>query len=375
MSADQDQPDLPRHQRRIDAVRQHLNDRRLRPIDALLVTAIPNIFYLSGFTGSTAMLLITASDAFLITDGRYTIQARSECPDYTLWIADGSGGYSQALGKLLETRPDFHGLGFDDSDLTIQRFKALRKASPSGLRWIPAPRIVERLRFVKDAGEIELMRHAVKIAEKAFDNVRNLLMPGIQERHFAIELEFIMRRLGAECASFDTIVASGPNGALPHYRAGDRHFEAGDLVTIDWGAKVSGYCSDITRTVAIPGKAVDPKLVEIYNVVQQAKIDAIAACRPNENGKLIDSVARRLIEAAGYGEQFSHSLGHSLGVETHDGMTLSVRSDKVVLTPGTVTTVEPGIYIDGLGGVRIEEDVWITENGPVVLTTSEDEFI
>jgi Xaa-Pro aminopeptidase len=216
------------------------------------------------------------------------------------------------------------------------------------------------------------MRNAIHVAQEAFDSVRNLLKPGIKERYFAIELEFIMRKLGADSPSFDTIVASGPNGALPHYHAGEREFEAGDLVTIDWGANVSGYCSDITRTVPIPGKAVDPKLREIYNIVQQAIIAAIAACKPGANCKAVDSVARDIITEAGYGEQFSHSLGHSLGIITHDGITLSQRAAKVKLAPGVVTTVEPGIYIEGLGGVRIEEDVLVTAEGPLVLTRGDD---
>jgi Xaa-Pro aminopeptidase len=315
------------------------------------------------------------SDAILITDGRYTVQVKAQCPDYSIEIAPGSGGYSEALKKVLANLQTVSTLGYDDSDLTVSRLKALRSVSPKQIRWMSASGVVEKLRFVKDAGEIALMGDAIRVAERAFDTVRGMFKEGVRERDFAIELEFTMRKLGADSPSFDTIVASGPNGALPHYHAGERAFEAGDLVTIDWGAQVNGYCSDITRTVAIPGKSIDPKLREIYNIVQRAKIASVAACKSGASGKSIDTVARDIISEAGFGDAFSHSLGHSLGIITHDGVTLSQRAAKVKLTPGVVTTVEPGIYMDGLGGVRIEEDVLVTEGGSVVLTTADDEMM
>jgi Xaa-Pro aminopeptidase len=373
--------------------------------DALLITSLPNIFYLSGFTGSAAIILITQMRAILVTDGRYTIQARAQCPDFTIHICEGSGGYTQELQRVLALSQDIHVLGFEDNDLSVARQRELRtspkkavvhsanhptsngnifqaffppiqKPAPiKPLRWKSASGLVEKLRFVKDSKEIELMREAIKVAQDAFSSVRHMLKEGTAEREFALELDFAMRKLGADSSSFDTIVASGPNGALPHHHPGNRKFEAGDLVTIDWGARMNGYCSDITRTVAVPGKPVNAKLREIYNVVQTAKIAAISACKAGANGKAIDSVARKIITDAGYGEYFSHSLGHSLGIVTHDGVTLSQRAQKVKLLDGVVTTVEPGIYVEGLGGVRIEEDVLVTSKGAAVLTEADNEMM
>ncbi len=358
---------------RIEALRraiwQPAKPARGAAIGALLVYDRHNIAYLSGFTGSTALLLITADEAMFITDGRYTAQVSVQCPEYTLLEARGSGGYNEAIGDALKERPGAIRVGFEASHVTVTQLNAWRKAAPEGVRFTPAPQSIEQARMIKDGGEIALIRNAVRIAESAFAAVRDNLRAGVTERDFALELEFTMRRMGADSPSFDTIVASGPNGAHPHYRAGDRVFEPGDLVTIDWGANASGYCSDITRTVTIPGRPVDERLRRIYEVVLEAKERATEACVAGANGKAVDAVARDIISEAGYGDEFKHSLGHSLGIDVHDGPALSQRADKVTLKPGMVLTVEPGIYVDGLCGVRIEEDVLVTENGPVVLTT------
>ncbi len=225
---------------------------------------------------------------------------------------------------------------------------------------------METLRLVKDAGEIALIQNAITVAEAAMAQVKPLLRPGTREQDFALELEFAMRKRGASGAAFDTIVASGTNGAHPHHHAGPRPFVSGDFVTIDWGATVSGYNSDLTRTFAI--EAVTEKQHEVYAVVLEAQRRAIAAIQPGKTGKEIDAVARDYISEQGYGEAFGHSLGHSLGRSVHDGPGFSVRSDTLILAPGMVMTVEPGIYLEGWGGLRIEEDVLVTEDGCAVLT-------
>jgi len=332
-------------------------------IDAVLVTDKININYVSGFTGSTAMLFITADEAQLLTDFRYTAQARIQCPDFE--IVDIS--QPDSLGQFIESKPSVKRVGFESLDVTVGRLEGWRKHSER-IDWVPVAGAITSLRMFKDADEVALIRHAITIAEDSFKLVSTLLGPGTTEEEFALELEFAMRRAGASAASFDIIVASGGNGAFPHHRAGQRAFQLGDLVTIDWGAKYEGYCSDITRTVVI-GQSITDQQREIYDIVKKAKELATEAIKPGKTGKEIDAVARDFIASEGYGEYFGHSLGHSLGLDVHDGATLSVRADKVILQPGIVTTVEPGIYIEGFGGVRIEEDVLVTDDGYEILTS------
>jgi Xaa-Pro aminopeptidase len=337
-------------------------------VDALLVTDIVNIGYLSGFTGSTAMLLITPAQRFFLTDFRYTGQARRQCPAFE--IVDISA--PDSLNQIFNDRPEIKRVGFESLDATVARLDGWKKHAPQ-VTWIPIGGAINQLRSVKDDAEIVLIERAIAIAQDAFALVSPLAVAGTSEAEFALEIEFAMRRLGASAASFDTIVASGENGAFPHHRPGDRVFADGDLVTVDWGAKYQEYCSDITRTIVIGAEATD-KQREVYDIVLQAKQLAIAAIQPGKTGKEIDSVARDYIAAHGYGDYFGHSLGHSLGREVHDGVTLSQRAGDIVLAAGMVTTVEPGIYIEGFGGVRLEEDVLVTETGSRVLTTPSPEL-
>jgi Xaa-Pro aminopeptidase len=346
---------------RLNAVRALLSQTS-DGVDAVVVSDIVNIAYISGFTGSTALLLITADETLFITDFRYTGQARRQCPDFE--IVDISK--SDSLDDLFSSRPSIKRLGFESANVTVARLEGWKKRTPIA-EWISVGESLSQLRMIKDSDEIALINHAISIAQDGFSLVSPLLEPGVTEAEFALELEFAMRRAGASGASFDIIVASGENGAYPHHRAGDRAFENGDLVTIDWGAKYQGYCSDITRTVII-GPNIGDKQKEIYDIVAQAKQLSIEAIKPGVTGKEIDSIARDYIAEHGYGDYFGHSLGHSLGLEVHDGATLSQRAENVILVPGMVTTVEPGIYIEGFGGVRLEEDVLVTETGSVVLT-------
>lgn len=334
--------------------------------DALLVTDIGNAGYLSGFTGSTAQVLVTPDEALFITDARYTLRAQAECASFeVVETPQGSGGYGEALKNVLAARPGLKKLGFEAGHVTVSQWEAFRALVPQ-ISWVSTTDLVETLRLVKDDGEIALIHAAIRVAEEAMEQVKPLLTPGTTEQEFALELEFAMRRLGASGAAFDTIVASGPSGAHPHHHAGPRALAAGDFVTIDWGASVNGYNSDITRTYAL-GSVTD-KQREIYEIVREAQRRAIAAIAPGRTGQEIDAAARDYITERGYGPAFGHSLGHSLGRSVHDGPGFSVRADKLVLKPGMVMTVEPGIYLENWGGLRLEEDILVTDTGCEILT-------
>ena len=350
---------------RIDAVRRTLaaHDPAL---DALLLTDIGNVGYVSGFTGSTAQVIITPTEALFITDARYTLRAQSECIGFSvIQTPAGSGGYGDALKSVLEARSGITRLGFEANTVTVSQLDAFQSLVPE-LQWTATADVIETLRLVKDAGEIALIKNAIMVAETAMEQVKPLLKPGIREQDFAMELEFAMRRLGASGSAFDTIVASGTNGAHPHHSAGPRPLAAGDFVTVDWGATVNGYNSDLTRTYVL-GAATE-KQREIYEIVWEAQRRAIAAIKSGKTGQEIDAVARDFISQRGYGDAFGHSLGHSLGRSVHDGPGFSVRSEKLVLAPGMVMTVEPGIYLEGWGGLRLEEDILVTEDGCEILT-------
>jgi len=356
---------------RLLKVREALSGREV-PLDALLLTDLDNIGYLTGFTGSTAQVVVTPSEAVFITDSRYMVQAARECAGFTLVeTPHGSGGYGEALQNVLKERPIVQKLGFEAGNVTVAAWEKLRELSPE-LEWVSTESIVGDLRMVKDAGEIAAIRRAIAVAEAAFLSVKHLLAPGTRERDFALELEYAMRRGGAEGTAFESIVASGAMGARPHHHAGPRPFISGDFVTIDWGACVDGYNSDITRTIGIG--TVTPRHREVYAVVLEAQRLAIAAIRPGATGKEIDAVARDYITAQGFGEAFGHGLGHSLGRDVHDGPGLSARSEGSILQPGMVLTVEPGIYLEDWGGVRIEEDILVTETGCEVLTSLPNEL-
>jgi len=350
---------------RLQAVRRALADYQPE-IDALLLTDSINIGYVTGFTGSTAQAVITPDEALFITDARYTLRARAECAGFeVIETPAGSGGYGEALEGVLTARPTLRRLGFEAGHVTVSQWETFRALAPA-VEWVGTKDVVETPRLVKDAGEIAAIRRAIMVAESAWEAVRPLLRPGTREQDLARELEFAMRRAGASGAAFDTIVASGLSGAHPHHQAGPRPLALGDFVTVDWGAAVDGYHSDITRTVALG--SVTEKQREVYSIVLEAQKRAIAAIRPGKTGKEIDGVARDFIAERGYGGAFGHSLGHSLGRDVHDGPGLSVRSDQLVLAPGMVMTVEPGIYLEDWGGLRIEEDILVIEDGCEILT-------
>lgn len=354
---------------RLDRFRARLAEQSL---PAALVLEPINVGYLSGFTGSTAALLVTSEQARFITDSRYAVQAQEECRACEVVLLGDSGGYNE---KILDEirRSGFAAVAVEADYLTVERFQQLQ-GKLEGIELKPVPELVSALRSVKDAGEIALTRRACALVDRGFEFLQTILKPGMAERDVAIELEYFLKKSGSEKEGFDTIVASGVRSALPHGRASEKLLEAGDFVTFDFGARVEGYHSDITRTVVL-GRATERQR-EVYHTVLEAQLAALQAIRAGVEGKAVDAVARDLIRERGFGEYFGHGLGHGLGRTVHDfpARALSPKAD-TVLQPGMIVTVEPGIYIEGWGGVRIEDDVVVTEDGCEILTHSTKELI
>ena len=337
-------------------------------VDAIVVTRLPNVRYLTGFTGSNAQALVSGDAGVFFTDGRYSEQSRREVPDMERVT------YGQNFAEVLRDACVTHGiarLGFEDADLSVRTLRSLEQAF-SGIELVPVGDDVERLRWVKDAQELELIQAAQDATDQAFEDILEKLAVGLSERQVAQELEHAMRRAGADGLSFDTIVAFGENAAEPHHEPGHRTLEESDIVKMDFGALWSGYHADMTRTVAF-GEIV-PELRKIYAVVQESQQAGIGAVRGGVSGGEADAAARRVIEEAGYGERFSHGLGHGVGLEIHEGPGLR-RQGIDELPVGSVVTVEPGVYVPGLGGVRIEDMVVVTEDGCRVMARSSKELI
>jgi Xaa-Pro aminopeptidase len=339
-----------------------------REIGALMLTAPINVGWATGFTGSTAAVVVTETASVFITDSRYALQAERECPGFTV---------HRCGPVMLETITDrvrdlgIATLHFEANHVTVAQWEKWKEAL-SPVQLVPASEVVETLRLVKDAEEIQRIRAAAAISDQAFEHILTLVRPGVEERDLALELEYFMRKHGSEREAFEIIVASGARSAMPHGRASEKRLEAGDFVTFDYGACRGGYFSDLTRTIVL-GKASDRQR-EIYGTVAEAQEAALRAIRAGADGKAVDAAARDLITARGFGEQFGHGTGHGLGRAVHDGGSLSVRSE-TVLAPGMVMTVEPGIYVDGWGGVRIEDDVVVTEDGCEILTHAPKQLI
>ncbi len=342
---------------RLARLRAELEDKEL---DAMFVSSDDNRRYMSGFDGSAGYLLVTQSDAVLATDFRYTEQAEAQAPDYRIHRIGGPlKWFPELAAELGATR-----IGFEGEHVTVQMHTALQKAideSEDGHKpeLVPTTEVVARLREIKDADELALITKAVEIADAAMDEVAPRIEPGMTEAQVAWDMEMAMRGRGAEMISFDTIVGAGPNGAMAHHRADDTVIKDGDAIVIDMGAKYEGYCSDLTRTVVV-GEPSD-KLREIYNIVLRAQLEAEDKVRSGMTGEEADALARDVIADAGYGDEFGHSLGHGIGLAVHEYPRVSPRTpDK--LEDGMVFTIEPGIYLPGWGGVRIE-DIVVLENG------------
>ena len=335
----------------------------VQELDGFLVTDLLNIRYISGFTGSYAVALIIHNSAFLLTDSRYAQQASEESPDFTLELIER--GWTGPAKALIE-RLDLCRVGFEGHSLNHRDWRELSSGLPSR-ELVDAEDPIGRLRMVKDESELAAIREGVRIADLAYEHISRFIEPGMAERGVTVEFDCFMRKAGAEKEAFDTLVASGPRSALPHGKPTDRKIAEGELVLLDFGARWHGYHSDITRTVVL-GKA-DSKQQEIYDIVLEAQAAGIHAIKSGIAGGEVDAIARKVIEEKDYGQYFGHGLGHGLGLDVHDGRILGKNSE-IILEAGMVVTVEPGIYIPGWGGIRIEDDVLVTGSGSEVLTTS-----
>lgn len=359
----------PNYAERRAKLRQQVFEGK-KPPDALLITNTANLFYLTGFTGSFGALLITPSAERFLTSGIYATQAQSEVPDIPLTFNPTLKEFNETLA---ETARDMSvGVLGVESGTSVGGLQGMRKALRKAdvrVKLFGAP--VEKLRKVKDAYEIARLRDAAQLADATFQHIQRLFQPDIAEWDIAMEIDFYLRRQGAYPA-FDTIAVSGERTALPHGKPSERRLQKGDFVTVDFGAKLNGYCSDLTRTVVI-GKA-SAEQRKIYRAVLEALQRSIDAIKPGKRGKQIDALARKVLEKHGLADYFGHSLGHSLGINVHDGAGLSFR-DKKPLEAGMALTVEPGVYVPGVGGVRIEQDVLVTESGCELLTCAPVELM
>lgn len=337
-------------------------------LGAILVTSPFNRRYLSGFTGSAGYLVITEDKAQLITDFRYVEQGAEQASEFEV-VRHGASILDEVSNQLRKSK--VNKVGFEKQFVSYSLYEDLRKSSED-IEWIGIAGFIEEIRMVKTAEEIATIKQACRIADHTFAHIIKYIKPGITERDISMELEFHMRKQGATSSSFDIIVASGERSALPHGVASDKVIQNGELITLDFGAYYKGYVSDITRTIAV-GEPPE-KLREIYQIVLDAQMAGVTKIKPGLTGKQADALTRDVISEAGYGEYFGHSTGHGIGLEVHEGPGLSSKSD-LVLKPGMVVTVEPGIYISKLGGVRIEDDVLITEDGCEILTQSPKNLI
>lgn len=331
--------------------------------DALLVTNFKNVTYLTGFTGDDSFLLVMPKGEVLISDKRYTTQLEEECPALKLEIR-GPGEKMLPVVTSVIKRHRIERLGIEAESATVSVAQTLAKEL-SECEIHPTDSLVERLRIVKDKDEIEATKLAARQAERAFEVVRALLRPEMTELDVAAELEYQARRFGAKSLSFPAIVAVGPRAALPHATPTAAKLNAADFLLIDWGANSGLYMSDLTR-ILVTGK-ISPKLRKVYGVVLTAQLAAIDAIRPGVTCEEVDRVARNVITKAGFGKAFGHGLGHGTGLEIHEAPRLAA-GQKTKLRPGMIVTVEPGIYLPGWGGVRIEDDILVTRTGHEVLT-------
>jgi Xaa-Pro aminopeptidase len=337
-------------------------------LDCVLITKKENYFYLSGFNGSSAVLLISQENAVLITDFRYKEQAQAQAAEYKIEISNN--GLIKKLSEFLSAF-DLVNVGFEDSQLSYKEYLDLTEKL-SSCKLIPMGNIMQKLRIIKDEEEIGFIRKAMEIADKTFAHILGFIKPGVSEIELAAEMEYFMRKNGASGPSFDTIVASGQRSALPHGVASNKKLKIGDPITMDFGAIYNGYCSDMTRTVYL-GEP-DPLMKRIYRVTLEAQEEALESVKAGASGSEVDAVARNIISRYGFGSNFGHGLGHGVGLEVHEEPRLSVLSSNI-LEKGMVVTVEPGIYLDGIGGVRIEDMLVVNGDNPINLTQSTKEMI
>ena len=348
---------------RIDGLLRQLPEREL---DAMLISAPENRCYLSGFTGSAGYLLLSDRQSVLVTDSRYTEQATSQAPEYR--VLQVRGGWDWLIEWLNET--GVTRLGFESQNMTVASYNNLLESlkedeNLKNVSVVPTTGIAEEQRTIKDEDELSFLQKAIDASDGAMEAVCPEIKEGMTEKEVAWRMEVSMREFGADGISFDTIVAAGPNGAMAHHRPSDRPIGRGEPIVIDMGAKVGGYCSDITRTVVV-GEP-DDTFRKIYDIVLGAQLTAINTVQAGMTGEECDGLARTVIAEAGHGDDFGHSLGHGVGLAVHENPRVAPRSTDV-LTTGTVFTVEPGIYLSGWGGVRIEDIVVLGSEGASALS-------
>lgn len=333
-------------------------------LDALVILSPYNRRYLSNFTGSSGALVITKSNNYLVTDFRYVAQAKEQS-DYEL--VQQKSSVLDEVKRLLEDN-HLKSVGFEGDLVTFRDYATLKEVADL----VDIGGEIEKIRMIKEPFEIEIIQKAANIADDAYEHILKFIKAGMTEMEVNNELETFMRRCGASGSSFDTIVASGHRGALPHGVASTKVIEQGDMVTLDYGAIFDGYISDITRTLAVGNPSDEMK--KIYDIVLNSQITALETIKAGMTGKEADKIARDIITQAGYGDKFGHSLGHGIGLEVHEGPGLSAKSE-ILLEENMCVTLEPGIYVNGLGGVRIEDDVLVTKNGLKRFTQSTKELI
>jgi len=346
--------------------------------DALLVTHLPNIRYLCGFTGSAGILLVEHTRATLFTDSRYTLQARQEVYDASTAIA--AHGLIRAVAEALKGRRGAIRLGIAPAQVTVAQKTALQLAAGARVRWLAAPDLIERLRAVKDPDELARMRQSARLISDVWTASVRHVKPGVSELAVAAEIERSMKLQGASGPSFETIVASGPRSAWPHARPTPKLLRKNELVVLDQGAILRDYCSDMTRTVFLGRSSVGAragvrnKVRSLYAAVLEAQEAAMAAIRPGISAASVDVAARKVFKRLGLERYFTHSTGHGLGLEIHEMPRLG-RGEETLLEEGMVVTVEPGVYVERLGGIRIEDEVLVTAQGAEVLTSASREFL
>lgn len=335
--------------KRLEKLRQGLAEKEL---EGIFISQPENRYYLSGFDGSDGYLFITAKETVLATDLRYTEQAEKQAPDYKIFKI--AGNMSDWFHGLV-TDLDLNRLGFETEHVTFALYRQLSdilNKAKSRLQLVPVDRLVESLRVIKEPEEIELITRATEITDKAFEHIEDIIRAGITEKEVAWEIERFMRENGSQTIAFDVIVASGPNSALPHAKPSHRQISPSEPIVIDIGARFGGYCSDLTRTICL--STLDDTFRRVYDTVLGAQLAAIALIKEGMSGEEADSLARTVIEETGYGEAFGHSLGHGVGLAPHENPRLGPSSTET-LSKGMVFSIEPGIYLSGWGGVRIED--------------------
>ncbi|MGA3244530.1 MAG: Xaa-Pro peptidase family protein [Bacteroidota bacterium] len=352
-------------ERRLQEVRRQLTASRL---DALLVSHIPHVRYLTGFSGSNGLCVITPQQQYFLTDRRYRDQSKAEIDGFDISVTQI--GLIEEVGKLRLLKGASR-IGFESVHTSVDSHSTMRKVFARS-KLVPTKSVIENIAAVKDELEIECIKRAIRITERVFQKLLHLLKPGLTEQDVAADISYWHRRYGADGDAFEPIVASGVRGALPHGRASAKKIRRGEMVTLDLGCSLQGYHSDLTRTVAIGRPS--PRARRIYQIVLDAQCKAIEAARPGIRASALDRVSRKAIDRRGFGKYFSHSLGHGLGIEIHEQLRLSAQS-KETLKAGNVVTIEPGIYIPGFGGVRIEDDIVVRDDGCEVLTAAPKELI